>query len=97
MTSLKRIDAQTRTHIPVVEWDEAFGLVKINPLVLWTEEDVTSYLHDHDLPEHPLISKGYLSIGCAPTTKPVAKGDDPRSGRWAGMGKTECGLHPAKD
>jgi len=93
MTALKRVDAVTRTAAPVVSYDEGFGAVKINPIVTWTDEDIDSYLADHGLPVHPLISKGYLSIGCAPTTRPVAEGEDPRAGRWAGTGKVECGLH----
>ena len=93
MTSLKRVDATTRTEAPVVAYDEGFAAVKINPLVTWTDDDIDAYLADHDLPVHPLISQGYLSIGCAPTTRPVAPGEDPRAGRWAGTGKIECGLH----
>ncbi len=93
MTSLKRVDGPTRADAPIVSWDESFGLVKINPLVTWTNDDISSYLKDHDLPFHPLVSQGYLSIGCAPTTRPVAEGEDPRAGRWAGMDKSECGLH----
>jgi len=93
ITGLKRVDAPTRAAIPVVGFDEAFGLVKINPLATWTDEDIASYEADHDLPVHPLMTQGYRSIGCAPTTKPVADGEDPRAGRWAGSDKTECGLH----
>jgi len=93
LTSLKRVDAPTRANTPVVEWDDVFDLVKVNPLITWTDPDVDGYLADHDLPVHPLIPKGYLSIGCAPTTRPVTPGEDPRAGRWAGTGKTECGLH----
>jgi phosphoadenosine phosphosulfate reductase len=93
LTSLKRSDGPTRADAPVVSWDASFGLVKVNPLVTWTDADITSYLADHDLPEHPLVSRGYLSIGCAPTTRPVAEGEDPRAGRWAGLDKSECGLH----
>jgi len=93
LTSLKRVDAPTRAGTPIVSWDDAFGLVKINPLVTWTNDDIASYLADHDLPEHPLLSQGYRSIGCAPTTRPVAPGEDPRAGRWAGLDKSECGLH----
>jgi len=93
LTSLKRSDGPTRADVPVVSWDASFGLVKINPLVTWTDADVKTYLADHDLPEHPLVSRGYLSIGCAPTTRPVAEGEDPRAGRWAGLDKSECGLH----
>ena len=92
-TSVKRVDAATRASTPLVGWDENFELVKINPLATWTDDDVAYYENDHDLPRHPLLSQGYLSIGCAPTTRPVAPGEDPRSGRWAGMDKTECGLH----
>jgi len=93
LTSLKRSDGPTRADAPIVSWDDSFQLVKINPLATWTEEDVASYLADHDLPVHPLVSRGYRSIGCAPTTRPVAEGDDARAGRWAGLDKSECGLH----
>lgn len=96
LTSLKRVDAPTRAGAAVVSWDDAFGLVKVNPLVTWTDEDVDGYVRDHDLPVHPLVPQGYLSIGCAPTTRPVQPGEDPRSGRWAGSEKTECGLHEAR-
>jgi phosphoadenosine phosphosulfate reductase len=93
MTGLKRSDAPTRDAAPIVGWDSAFGLVKINPIATWTEDDIDSYIADHDLPVHPLVPEGYLSIGCAPTTRPVADGEDPRAGRWADSSKTECGLH----
>jgi phosphoadenosine phosphosulfate reductase len=95
LTSLKRVDAPSRASAPIVSWDDAFGLVKINPLATWTNDDIASYLADHDLPVHPLTKQGYLSIGCAPTTRPVAAGEDPRAGRWAGLDKSECGLHVA--
>lgn len=93
LTSLKRVDAPTRAAAPIVGWDAVFGVVKINPLATWTDDDVDGYLRDHDLPVHPLVPKGYLSIGCAPTTRPVSEGEDPRAGRWNGSDKTECGLH----
>ena len=93
MTSLKRADGPTRADAPIVSWDASFGLVKVNPLATWTDDDITSYLADHALPVHPLVSRGYRSIGCAPTTRPVAVGEDPRSGRWSGLDKSECGLH----
>jgi phosphoadenosine phosphosulfate reductase len=95
LTSLKRVDAPSRANAPIVSWDDAFGLVKINPLATWSNEDIASYLADHDLPVHPLTLQGYRSIGCAPTTRPVAPGEDPRAGRWAGLDKSECGLHVA--
>jgi phosphoadenosine phosphosulfate reductase len=93
MTSLKRADGPTRADAPIISWDASFGLVKVNPLATWTDDDITSYLADHALPAHPLVSRGYRSIGCAPTTRPVAEGEDPRSGRWSGLDKSECGLH----
>jgi phosphoadenosine phosphosulfate reductase len=93
LTGLKRVDAPTRADAPVVSWDEQRGLVKVNPLATWTDDDIAHYAADHGLPTHPLLVRGYLSIGCAPTTRPVAPGEDPRAGRWAGTGKTECGLH----
>jgi phosphoadenosine phosphosulfate reductase len=93
LTSVKRVDAVTRTETPIVSWDANFGLVKINPLATWTDADVASYEQTHDLPIHPLIPQGYLSIGCAPTTRPVAPGEDPRAGRWSDSDKIECGLH----
>jgi phosphoadenosine phosphosulfate reductase len=93
LTGLKRVDAATRAAAPIVSWDLSRRLVKVNPLANWTDDDVANYLRDHELPVHPLVSRGYLSIGCAPTTRPVAPGEDPRAGRWADSGKTECGLH----
>jgi phosphoadenosine phosphosulfate reductase len=93
MTSLKRSDGPTRASAPIVSWDATFGLMKVNPLATWTDDDIASYLADHELPAHPLVSRGYRSIGCAPTTRPVAIGEDPRAGRWSGLDKSECGLH----
>lgn len=93
LTSLKRVDAPTRATAPVVGWDSVFGLVKVNPLATWSDDDVDGYLMDHGLPLHPLVPAGFRSIGCAPTTRPVADGEGSRSGRWAGSGRTECGLH----
>jgi len=93
ITGLKRCDAPTRADAPVVAWDAARAIVKVNPLATWTDSDIANYEVDHGLPVHPLMSQGYLSIGCAPTTRPVAPGEDPRAGRWSGTGKIECGLH----
>jgi phosphoadenosine phosphosulfate reductase len=93
LTSLKRDDGPTRADAPIVSWDTAFGLVKVNPLATWTSADIASYLADHQLPVHPLTARGYRSIGCAPTTRPVADGEDARAGRWVGLDKSECGLH----
>ena len=93
ITGLKRSDAATRRHAPIVSYDENWGMVKINPLATWTHQDLVGYAQDHDIPQHPLRAQGYVSIGCAPTTRPVADGDDLRSGRWADTDKVECGLH----
>ena len=76
-----------------MEWDERFSLVKLNPLVGWTHEEVWSYLTEHHVPVNALHAQGYPSIGCEPCTSPVAAGEDPRAGRWRGAQKTECGLH----
>jgi phosphoadenosine phosphosulfate reductase len=93
LTGLKRVDAPTRATTPIVSYDENWGMVKINPLATWTDADIAGYEADHGILRHPLLSQGYLSIGCAPTTRPVAEGEDPRAGRWSGTDKVECGLH----
>jgi len=93
LTGLKRVDAPTRRSAPVVTYDDIWGRVKINPMATWTEQDIAGYAAEHGLLAHPLLSKGYLSIGCAPTTRPVGDGEDPRAGRWSDSDKVECGLH----
>jgi phosphoadenosine phosphosulfate reductase len=92
MSGLRRDEAATRANAPIVARDLR-GLVKVNPLATWTRLDVEDYIRTHDVPVNPLLDQGYPSIGCMPCTQPVAPGEDPRSGRWAGSGKTECGLH----
>ena len=92
MSGLRRAEAATRANAPIVARDLR-GLVKINPIATWTDLDVEGYIADHDVPTNPLLNQGYPSIGCQPCTKPVAAGADPRSGRWSGTNKTECGLH----
>ena len=94
MSGLRRDEAETRANAPIVGRDMR-GLVKVNPLATWTSDDVQGYIEEHDVPVNPLTLQGYPSIGCMPCTKPVAEGEDPRSGRWAGREKTECGLHLA--
>lgn len=93
MTGLRRVETPARAAAPIVGLDVGRGVVKVNPLAGWTDADVATYARDHDLPAHPLRSAGYASIGCAPCTRPVAPGADPRSGRWSEHGKMECGLH----
>jgi phosphoadenosine phosphosulfate reductase len=95
ITAVKRSDAATRATMPIVSWDEKFGLVKVNPFANWSDDDVEYYLRDQGLPEHPLWAQGYASIGCAAMTAKPALGADRRSGRWAGLEKDECGLHEA--
>lgn len=92
-TGVRRDEAETRTHTPLVQWDEKNGLVKVNPLAAWTFDELIDYATEHKVPVNLLLSNGYPSIGCEPCTKPVAPGEDPRSGRWAGANKVECGLH----
>lgn len=95
ITGVRRDEGPTRANSPLVTWDEGFSLVKINPLVLWTFDEVMAYSRARDLPENPLLTQGYPSIGCLPCTRKVAPGEDPRAGRWSGFAKTECGLHPS--
>ncbi len=92
MSGLRRADAPTRTRAPIVGLDRR-GLVKVNPLATWTDDDVAGYVAEHDVPVNPLVFQGYPSVGCRPCTRPVADGADPRSGRWAGSPRTECGIH----
>ena len=93
VTGVRRVDAPTRAETPIVQWDERNGLVKINPIAAWTDEEFNAYIAAHQILQNPLVSEGYLSIGCAPCTAKPLPGADPRSGRWAGQAKTECGLH----
>lgn len=87
----KQFQAATRRDLPLVESDGA--RIKFNPLAQWTPEMVAAYFAAHDLPRHPLVAKGYLSIGCEPCTLPVTEDEDARAGRWQGQDKTECGIH----
>jgi len=93
ITALRRDQTPDRANASMLEHDQKFGLVKINPLVEWTAQDVRDYVREHDVPFNPLHEQGYPSIGCAPCTSPVQAGENPRAGRWRGKGKTECGIH----
>jgi len=93
VTGMRREDAPTRSDITVVGWDAKRSKVKLNPLAAWTQDDVDAYVAEHHVVLNPLRELGYASIGCAPCTRAVAPGEDPRAGRWAGTNKTECGLH----
>ena len=93
VTGVRRVDAPTRANTPIVQWDDRNGLVKINPIAPWSDEQMQAYIDEHSILVNPLVDEGYPSIGCAPCTVKPAPGADPRSGRWAGKAKTECGLH----
>lgn len=93
ITGIRREQAPARANAGVVEFDQKFGLVKVNPLVRWSFEQVWEYILKNNVPYNPLHDQGYPSIGCQPCTRPVKPGEDPRAGRWAGRDKTECGLH----
>jgi phosphoadenosine phosphosulfate reductase len=93
ITSVRRDQTLQRASAEVVEVDRRFGLIKVNPLVEWTSDQVWDYLRKHDVPVNPLHALGYPSIGCTPCTSRVGAGEDPRAGRWRGTSKTECGLH----
>lgn len=94
-TGRKAFQAKTRANLPRFEVDtsDAQGRLKINPLIDWDAGQIEGYFIQHDLPRHPLIAQGYPSIGCSPCTSQVLPGEDPRSGRWKGWDKTECGIH----
>ena len=92
IAGLMRAEAATRRNTPILE-RLANGLVKVAPIATWTQQQVDAYMREHKLPYHPLWAKGYTSIGCAFHTQKPVDPNDPRSGRWAGTGKTECGIH----
>ena len=93
ITAIRRDQTPERAHAQVVELDRKFGLLKVNPLVAWTHDDVWGHLYAHDVPYNALHDRGYPSIGCHPCTAAVLPGEDARAGRWRGKSKKECGLH----
>ncbi len=93
VTGVRRVEAPTRATTPLVTWDERHELVKVNPIAHWTDEQMDAYIAENAVLVNPLVGEGYPSIGCQPCTAKPAPGADPRSGRWAGFTKTECGLH----
>ncbi|MGB3753730.1 MAG: phosphoadenylyl-sulfate reductase [Parerythrobacter sp.] len=100
LTGRKAFQNATRATLPRFEIDtsDEQGRLKINPLIDWNADRIAAYFAQHDLPRHPLVERGYPSIGCSPCTNKVAPGEDPRSGRWKGWDKTECGIHePGED
>ncbi|MFC7218431.1 phosphoadenylyl-sulfate reductase [Streptomyces polyrhachis] len=92
-TGLRRDESPTRANTPVVAWDARRRKVKLAPIARWTQEDVERYVAEHGVLANPLLTDGYASVGCAPCTRRVAAGEDARAGRWAGLAKTECGIH----
>jgi len=93
ITGVRRDETTSRRRTRVVEWDDRREMVKVNPIVTWTAEQVDDYIAEQGILVNPLVYDGYPSIGCATCTSRVEAGADPRSGRWAGTGKTECGIH----
>ena len=93
ISGIRRDQSSTRTDVDIVGWDEKFHLAKINPLASWSESQVWTYIVDNGVPYNELHDRNYPSIGCTHCTKTVMPGDDPRSGRWSGFEKTECGIH----
>jgi phosphoadenosine phosphosulfate reductase len=93
VSGIRRSDSQTRARAPKFGWDKRFGLWKLNPLADWSEEQVWAYIQENDIPYNPLHDQGYPSIGCTHCTRKPGAGEDARAGRWAGLEKTECGLH----
>ncbi len=93
ITGRKRYQGGARTTLDFFETEDGTGRMKVNPLAHWTREDVQTYMEENRLPRHPLVARGYPSIGCMPCTSPVKNGEDPRSGRWRGQDKSECGIH----
>ena len=93
ITSIRRDQTSVRASAHKIEWDAKFGLAKINPIVDWTSEQVWRYIRQHDVPYNSLHDQSYPSIGCTHCTRAVGPGEDPRTGRWPGFSKTECGLH----
>ena len=92
-TGLRRAETHNRVIAPVIGWDAKKGKVKVSPLARWSDEQMERYIAENGVLVNPLVYDGYPSIGCAPCTRRVAPGEDPRSGRWAGTTKTECGIH----
>ncbi|WP_375493381.1 phosphoadenylyl-sulfate reductase [uncultured Jatrophihabitans sp.] len=93
VSGLRRDEAASRATVKVVDWDDGRGMVKINPIAAWTQDDVDRYIAENGVLVNPLLSDGYGSVGCGPCTRRIAPGEDARAGRWAGSSKVECGIH----
>ncbi|MEL6240387.1 MAG: phosphoadenylyl-sulfate reductase [Pseudomonadota bacterium] len=93
ITGRKRYQSGRRANLDFFEVEDGRGRIKVNPLARWSPQDIQDYMTENRLPRHPLVAQGYPSIGCTPCTSPVAKGEEPRAGRWRGQDKDECGIH----
>ena len=95
LRGIRRHQAETRKEKPFIEFSPRYDCYAISPILKWGAREIHAYMKKHDLPYHPLVEKGYLSIGCNPLscTRSVMPGEDPRAGRWAGQGKLECGIN----
>lgn len=93
ITAIRREQTTTRAGAQAIQWDRQFNLVKVNPLVRWTKQDVWKHITAFDVPYNPLHDHGYPSLGCVPCTTTTQPGEEERAGRWRGTGRTECGLH----
>ena len=93
VTGIRRVESWTRAKAPLISYDEQFGLVKVNPIAAWSDDEMDAYIAANGILVNPLVEEGYYSIGCAPCTSKPEPGADKRSGRWAGSTHTECGLH----
>ena len=93
ITAIRRDQTPDRAQSKIVEWDEKFGLYKVNPLANWSRKQVWDYILQNEVPYNPLFDQGYKSIGCWPCTRPIGADQNERDGRWTGFARTECGLH----
>lgn len=93
VSGIRGEETAARANVPVVHWDSARAMVKVNPIARWSRPDVDAYAERHGVLVNPLRQLGYASIGCAPCTRPVDAGEDDRAGRWSGLHKVECGIH----
>jgi phosphoadenosine phosphosulfate reductase len=92
-SGIRRDESHARRHTPVIGVDTRRNKIKVNPLACWTQEDVDQFMVERNVIVNPLVERGFLSIGCAPCTRPVKAGEDRRAGRWSQSEKTECGIH----
>ncbi|PWH20333.1 MAG: phosphoadenylyl-sulfate reductase [Anaerolineae bacterium] len=93
LTAIRAEQTETRAKAKLIEWDERYQVVKVNPLLRWSEDQIWDYIERHRLPYNPLHTQGYPSVGCTPCTSAIKNGEHLRAGRWRGKAKVECGIH----